>query len=87
MYTTIVSDERALRHVRAGVYEGVRAYLRQKLFLGGVSLEVLSSQFPSVPTAFLLNALEQLADEGVVRIAGDACGLYVTAARRQDGDR
>lgn len=87
MSTTIVSDEHALPHVRAGVYEGIRAYLRQKLFLGGVSLEVLSRQFPSVPTAFLLEALEQLADEGIVRIAGDACGVYVTAAQPQEGAR
>ncbi len=74
-------------HVRAGVYESVRAYLQQKLFLCGVSLEVLNRQFPSVPTAFLLEALEQLADEGIVRIAGDACGVYVTAAQGEDGAR
>jgi Replication protein A C terminal len=67
-----------LPHVSTGVCDGVRAYLHQKSFLGGVSIEVLARQFPGVPEAMILNAVEQLAGEGLVIITGDACGVYVT---------
>jgi hypothetical protein len=83
----IVSNERdQMPHVSAGVCDAVRAYLRQKSFLGGVSIEVLARQFPGLPEAMILKAVEQLANEGLVVITGDACGICVTMTGSQ-GER